>query len=79
MTCGLTFRKEHVMNNVPLIYTTKGNLPEESLRLEPEWVDTADFTKLILRYYLGDEIVKESAHVYGKRPLLADAVAQRLI
>ncbi len=65
--------------NTPLIYTTKGNLPEPSLRHETEWVDTQDFIKLVIRHYLGDEIVKESAHVYGKRPMLAEGIAQNLI
>ncbi len=63
----------------PLIYTSKGNLPEASLRFEPEWTDTPDYTKITLRYYLGDEIVKESAHVYGKRPMVAEGIAQKLI
>ena len=67
------------MNEEPLIYTSKGNIPESSLRLDPIWEDTADYTKLTLRYWLADEIVKESAHVFGKRPLLSEAVAQSLI
>lgn len=55
----------------PLIFTSKGSLPESSLRLEPVWTDTADFTKLTLSYYLGDEIVKESAHVLSKQVAMA--------
>ena len=67
------------MSEVPLIYTSRGNMPEADLRLEPEWTDSNDFTKLTLRYYFGDEIVKESAHVLSKRGLGADAIAQKLI
>lgn len=67
------------MNEEPLIYTSKGNIPESSLRFDPIWEDTTDYTKLVLRYWLGDEIVKESAHVFGKRPLMSEAVIQPLI
>lgn len=66
------------MTDVPLIHTSKGNLPVSSLRYDPQWVDTSDYTKFIERYWLGDEIVKESAHVLTKRGLSSDAVAQPL-
>jgi hypothetical protein len=49
------------------------------LRCDPQWVDTPDYTKLILRYWLGDEVVKESAHVLSKRGLNSDAIAQPLV
>lgn len=67
------------MLETPLIYTSKGNLPEASLRLEPVWLDTKDFTKLTLRYYLGDEVVKESAHVLSKQGIGSEAIAQNLV
>ena len=67
------------MTDTPLIYTSKGNVAEDSLRFEPVWVDTPDFTKLILRYWLGNEVVKESAHVMAKRGLSSDAIAQSLV
>lgn len=54
---------------VPLIWTTKGNLPEADLRFEHNWQDTEDYTALTLSYYLGDELVKSSTHVYSKKPL----------
>jgi len=63
------------MDDVPLIYTSKGNLPEASLRFEPIWVDTPAFTKFIARYWLGDEIVKESAFVLAKLSLATEAHA----
>lgn len=53
----------------PLIYTTKGNLPIASLAYSHRWEDTSDYTKLIETYKLGDEVVRESVHVMGKRPL----------
>ena len=67
------------MSEVPLIYTSRGNLPESSLRCEPVWIETPDYTKLVIRHYLGDELVKESAHVLSKQGLGAEAVAQPLV
>lgn len=47
----------------PLIFTTKGNLPVASLRHEVEWRITAENVVFIERYFLADEVVKESTHV----------------
>ncbi len=65
--------------DVPLIYTSKGNLPEASLQFEPIWEDTPDYVKLRLIYRLGDEVVKESAFVLSKRGLATDSVAQSFV
>jgi hypothetical protein len=48
---------------VPLIWTTKGNLPVSDLRRETEWRVSEKVFVFIERYYLGDELVKESSHV----------------
>lgn len=56
-------------NTIPLIWTTKGNLPEADLRSEQKWVDHPDFVSLTLEYYLEEELVKSSTHVYSKKPL----------
>lgn len=53
----------------PLIYTSKGNLPVKDLRYEHAWEDAKEYIKFTERYWLGDEVVKESAHVYQKRGL----------
>lgn len=53
----------------PLIWTTKGNLPENELRFEHSWLDNEDFTSLTLTYYLGEEIVKSSTHVYNRQTI----------
>lgn len=53
----------------PLIWTTKGNLPESELRFTHEWEDTPEYTAVILSYFLGDELVKCSKHVYNRQPL----------
>lgn len=55
------------MNNEPLIYTTEGNIPVSQLRYETLWDDCPDYTKFTERYYLGEKIVKESAHVYARK------------
>lgn len=55
----------------PLIYTSKGNLPVNSLRQVVTWQDGPSFTKCIETYYDGDEIVKQSAHVMVKSGLSA--------
>ena len=48
---------------VPLIWTTHGNLPAHTLRQEVEWRVLPDQVQFIERYWLGDEVVKESTHV----------------
>jgi hypothetical protein len=66
------------MNEVPLIYTSKGNLPEAELQFEPIWEVTDDYIKLRLVYKLKDEVVKESAFILSKRGLSSDALAHPL-
>ena len=65
--------------DIPLIYTSKGNLPEADLRFEPVWEVTDDYTKFVARYWLGEEIVKESAFVLSKRGLDASGLAQSFV
>jgi len=51
----------------PLIYTSKGNLPIETLKVEAFWENTDTYIKLIERYTdPTGEIVRESAHVFIK-------------
>jgi hypothetical protein len=61
------------MNDEPLIYTIMGNIPIASLEYSSTWVDADTYIKFIETYKLGDEIVKQSAHVMVKRGLLAEA------
>ena len=58
----------------PLIYTSKGNLPIASLEYSNSWEDAEQYVKFIETYKLGDEIVKQSAHVMAKRGLFAEAI-----
>lgn len=55
----------------PLIYTIKGNVPAASLRLEPIWEDTPDYAKVNVRYFDGDELVRNDVYVYDKKGVLA--------
>lgn len=51
--------------DTPLIYTTKGNLPVEGLRVVFAWEHTESFLHFHETYYQGDELVRKSTHVYG--------------
>jgi len=62
----------------PLIYTARGNLPIDSLQYETRWEDTPDYIKFVEVYRLDGEVVRESAHVYSKRGLLAEPAAAQL-
>lgn len=64
------------MTNEPLIYTMRGNLPIDSLEYRTRWEDAPDYLKFVETYLLDGEVVRESAHVYAKRGLTSDAVAQ---
>lgn len=59
-------------NIVPLIYTSKGNLPISTLKYEHEWHFDPNYIKFVERYRdESGEVVKESAHVYSLKPLLS--------
>lgn len=62
--------------DVPLIFTTKGNLPVDTLVYATRWDVTDDYTKLIETYSLDGEIVRESAHVLSHRGLFSEPVTQ---
>jgi hypothetical protein len=51
------------MQDEPLIFTTKGNLPISSLRYVHKREDTPGNVVLVEEYFLGDESVKRSVHV----------------
>ena len=53
----------------PLIYTIKGNLPIASLDYSTEWDVQEGYFKLTETYKLGDEVVRQSAHVYDRKGL----------
>ena len=53
-------------DEVPLIYTTLGNVPIDSLDYSYNWEDTKEYTKFTETYKKDGEIVKQSCHVYSK-------------
>lgn len=61
----------------PLIWTTKGNLPVASLRYAVAWDVQEEYAKLTETYWLGEEIVRQSAHVYDKRGINAAGIAAK--
>lgn len=58
-----------VEQQIPMIWTAKGNLPIASLTYRPRWEDTEDYVKFVEQYLLGEEVVKVSAHVLTKKPI----------
>ena len=65
--------EEHYGVEEPLIWTLKGNLPLASLRYEYGWIDNDEQVSFHERYWLGDELVKEGAHVKLKKPAVEAA------
>jgi hypothetical protein len=58
----------HEAPQVPLIWTSKGNLPVESLRYVHGWSETETYISFEERWYAEDgELVKNNTHVYSKR------------
>ena len=58
---------ETINDEVPLIWTTKGNLPVDSLAYRYGWEITEDYYKFEEHYYLDDELVKSNCHVYSTK------------
>lgn len=67
------------MSDVPLIYTSRGNLPIASLEYQTRWEEVpGHYTKLIETYSLDGEVVRQSAHVLAREPLRVDAAANHI-
>jgi len=58
-----------MINETPLIWTNKGNVPISTLRYETSWEVLPEYVKFVEQYYYEDELVKSSAHVYNTKPL----------
>jgi hypothetical protein len=63
-----------VESQVPLIWTSRGNLPEADLRLEVVWTVEDEYIKVVKRHYRGEEIVKEGADVLSLRGITGESV-----
>lgn len=55
--------------DLPLIMTSKGNIPVDALRYETEWVTESHYIMFSERWYLGEELVKSNSHAYTSNPL----------
>lgn len=64
---------------IPLIWTTRGNQPVADLAYAVRWEDSPEYLKMVETYTAKDGVVvKESAHVYAKRGMFAEPVVQSL-
>lgn len=66
------------MNDEPLIYTSKGNLPIASLEYRHSWEfrpskETCEAIHFVEEYFLEGECVKRAAHVYVAKGLAAES------
>jgi len=58
------------MTDVPLIFTSRGNVPIESLRYEHRWTQNDDMVIFEEFWFAEDgEIVKNNKHALAKKPL----------
>lgn len=63
----------------PLIWTIRGNLPVADLAYATRWEDAPEYVKFVETYTAADGVVvRESAHVLGKRGMFAEPIAQPL-
>ena len=51
------------MNEIPLIFTSKGNVPIESLTEKVVWTDNADETICAVEHWLGEECVRRQVNI----------------
>lgn len=66
------------MNEMPMIHTSKGNLPVELLIQKVTWHDDEINTIFTESYYFGDELVKQSVHVMAKAGNEASIIASAI-
>lgn len=66
--------------DTPLIWTTKGNVPIESLSYQTAWdIKPPHYIKFVERYLdASGDVVKESAHVYDLQGVTAETIAGAL-
>ena len=60
---------ETIVEETPLIWTSKGNLPIADLIYTYYWMDSPEALTFVEEYRLGDEIVKGNSHSYLKKGL----------
>ena len=57
------------MDEEPIMWTSKGNLPLAVLQHETRWEKTDTYVKFVEVHRFGGEIVREAAHVLMLQPL----------
>lgn len=62
----------------PMIYTSMGNVPVSDLEYQTEWDVQETHIKFTERYLLGDEVVRQSAHVYSRLGMAGEATTGNL-
>lgn len=69
----LTQQPQSPEQQIPMIWTSKGNRPIAGLTLQPEWTVNDDYIKFVERWRdESGEVVKESAHVYDRKGVHLD-------
>ncbi len=61
------------MNDIPLIYTTKGNVLVSKLKYSHEWIQTNEEIIFSEKYTLDGEVVKRNVHVLKLKGETLDA------
>ncbi len=51
-------------DEIPLIWTSKGNLPIADLECKRSWSVNKDEIVFVEEYFLGEECVKRGAHIH---------------
>lgn len=67
-----------ILNEEPLIWTNKGNIPIASLEYKTTWIDHEDYMLFTESYLLNTEVVKSSSHVYNKKGLDMNSLNSQL-
>lgn len=55
-------------NDLPLIATSKGNLPVDALEYITEWVTETTYIMFNEKWLLDGEVVKSNSHTYTHNP-----------
>lgn len=67
------------MNEIPLKWTSRGNVPLESLRYEQSWEDSPELTIHREFWYFEDgELASNNVAAYGRKPLTIGAVQAQM-
>lgn len=61
-------------NDTPLIWTTRGNVPADSLKYEQSWIDAVDFVKFTETFSdpATGEVLRQNVHVMSRRGVFAE-------